>query len=38
MKNNYPLPQIDDFLYWFNKAKYFSQIDIKFEYYQIHII
>jgi len=37
MKNNYPVPQIDDLLDWLNKAKYFSQIDLKLKYYQTHI-
>jgi hypothetical protein len=37
MKNNYPVPQIDDLLDWLNRAKYFSQIDLKLKYYQTHI-
>jgi len=37
IKNNHPLPRIDDLLDWLNGAKYFSQIDLKSRYYQIHI-
>jgi len=37
IKNNHPLPRIDDLLDRLNGAKYFSQIDLKSRYYQIHI-
>jgi hypothetical protein len=37
IKNNYPLPDIDNLLDQLNGAKYFSQIDLKSKYYQIHI-
>jgi putative transposase len=38
IKNNYPLPHIDDLLDWFNGVKYFSWIDLKLGYYQICIM
>jgi len=37
IKNNYPLPRIDDPLDWFNGANYFIRNDLKLGYYQIHI-
>jgi len=37
IKNNYLLPSIDNVLNQFNGVKYFSQIDLKSRYYQIHI-
>jgi hypothetical protein len=37
IKNNYPLPCIDNMLDQLNVAKYFSRIDLKSGYYQIHI-
>jgi hypothetical protein len=37
IKNNYHLPCIDDLLDSFNGVKYFSWIDLKLGYYQIHI-
>jgi len=38
IKINYPLPCIDDLLDRLNGAKYFSLIDFKLGYYQIHIM
>ncbi len=38
IKNNYPMPYIDNLLDWLDGAKYFNQIDLKLRYYQIHII
>jgi hypothetical protein len=38
IKNNYPLPHIDNLLYQFNGAKYFNRIDFKSGYYQICIM
>ncbi len=38
IKNNYPLPHIDDHMDCFNGEKYFSQIDLKLGYYQIGIV
>ncbi len=38
IKNNYPLPHIDDLMDCFNGAKYFNQIDLKLGYYQICIV
>jgi len=38
IKNNYFLPHINDLLHQLNKAEYFSWIDLKSKYYQIHII
>jgi hypothetical protein len=37
IKNNYPLPQIDDLFDMLAWAKYFSHIDLKSRYYQIRI-
>ena len=37
VKNNYPLPRIDDLLDRLASAKYFSRIDLKSGYYQIQI-
>ena len=37
IKNNYPLPRIDDLFDRFAGAKYFSRIDLKSGYYQIQI-
>jgi hypothetical protein len=38
MKNNYPLPQINDLLDQFYGPRYFNQIDLKSRYYKIKII
>ncbi len=38
MKNQYPLPQIDDLFYRLLRAKMFNRIDLCFEYYQIRIV
>jgi hypothetical protein len=38
IKNNHPLPRIDDFFNRFAGAKYFSRIDLKSGYYQIRIV
>ncbi len=38
MKNRYPLPRIDDLFDQLSKAKVFSRIDMRSEYYQIQII
>jgi len=35
IKNNYPLPQIHNFVDHLNGASYFNQIDLKSGYYQI---
>jgi hypothetical protein len=35
VKNNYPLPRIEDLFYHLNGAYYFNQIDLKSNYYQI---
>jgi hypothetical protein len=37
IKNNYPIPHIDDLLDWFNGANYFSWTNIKLGYYHIRI-
>ncbi len=37
IKNTYPLPCIDNLLNWFNGINYFSRIDVKSRYYEIHI-
>jgi len=37
IQNNYTLLPIDDLLDWLNGVQYFSQIDLKFGYYEIHI-
>ena len=37
IKNNYPLPRIDDLFDRLAGAKYFSRIDLKSGYYQIRI-
>ena len=37
IKNNYPLPRIDDLFDRLAEAKYFSRIDLKSGYYQIRI-
>jgi hypothetical protein len=37
IKNNYPLPRIDDLFDRLSGAKYFSRIDLKSGYYQIRI-
>ena len=37
LKNNYPLPRIDNLLDRLAGAMYFNQIDLKFGYYQIRI-
>ena len=37
IKNNYPLPRIDDLFHRLAGAKYFSCIDLKSGYYQIQI-
>jgi hypothetical protein len=37
IKKNYLLPYIDNLLDQLNGAKYFSRIDLKSKYYQIHI-
>jgi hypothetical protein len=37
IKNNYPLPRIDDPFDHLNGASYFSRIDLKSNYYQIHV-
>jgi hypothetical protein len=37
MKNQYPLPQIDDFFHRLSGAKVYSRIDLRFGYYQIQI-
>jgi hypothetical protein len=37
IKNNYPLPRIDDPFDHLNGVFYFSQIDLKSNYYQIHV-
>jgi hypothetical protein len=38
IKNNYPLPHIDDLLDRLNGAKYFIWIDLKSRYYHIYIM
>jgi hypothetical protein len=38
IKNNYPLPHIDDLLDQLNGAKYFNRTDLKSRYHLIHII
>ena len=38
IKNNYPLPQIDDLFDQLARTKYFSRIDLKSGYYQIRIV
>ncbi len=38
IKNNYPLPCIDNLLDWLNGVKNFNWINIKLKYYQIHIV
>ena len=37
VKNNYHLPQVDDWLDRLAGATYFSRIDLKFGYYQIRV-
>jgi hypothetical protein len=37
IKNNYRLPQIDDLYNCLNGVCYFSCIDLKLGYYQIHV-
>ncbi len=37
MKNQYPLPRIDDLFDWLSRAKVFSRIDLCCGYYQIRI-
>ena len=37
VKNNYPLPRVDDLLDWLAGAKCFSRIDLKSGYYQIRV-
>jgi hypothetical protein len=37
IKINYPLPRIDDLFYCLNNAYYFSYIDLKSSFYQIHV-
>jgi hypothetical protein len=37
IKNNYPLPQIDNLFHRLNGASYFSHINLKSNYYQIHV-
>jgi len=37
IKNNYPLPRIDDLFDHLNGLSYFSRIDLKLNYYQIHV-
>jgi len=37
IKNNYPLPQIDDLFGRVNGVSYFSRINLKSSYYQIHV-
>jgi hypothetical protein len=32
------MPRINDLLDWFNGARYFSRINLKSRYYQIHIV
>lgn len=38
IKNNYPLPQIDDLFDCLNEACYFNWMDLKLGYYQICIV
>jgi hypothetical protein len=38
IKNNYPLPRIDDLFDCLNEACYFSWMDLKLGYYQICIV
>jgi hypothetical protein len=38
IKNNYPLPRIDDLFDCLNEACYFSWMDLKLSYYQICIV
>jgi hypothetical protein len=37
IKNSYPLPQINDFFDHLNGVSYFSHVDLKLGYYQIHV-
>jgi hypothetical protein len=37
IKNNYPLPCIDNLLDWLKGIQNFNWIDMKLKYYQIHI-
>jgi hypothetical protein len=37
IKNKYPLPRIDDLLDQLQKAKYFSKIDLRYDYHQMKI-
>lgn len=37
IRNRYPIPLIDYLLYQLKRAKYFSKIDLKFDYHQVPI-
>jgi hypothetical protein len=37
MKNQYPLPRIDDLFDWLSRTKVFSRIDLRSGYYQIQV-
>jgi hypothetical protein len=37
VKNQYPLPQIDDLFHQLSGAKLFNKIDLRLKYYQIRI-
>jgi hypothetical protein len=37
LKNRYPLPRIDDLLDQLQHAKYFTKLDLKSGYHQVHV-